>query len=312
MNAGNWDAASIFKILDAPRTHNFGSNLTILQIDEELKVVIGYTENASVFLGCQQFGDIEGFVSGRARLDASQEIDLKERGLIQPALALSFLVNSEDELNAISTIFAGLYDLNKSSAGTEKATQAAQGFKDYFSNLPKLGMTSEVEVGIFGELTIIEASKRKEELIRGWHSTPDATYDFSFGGKRLEVKTSTRPTRLVWLRSTQTIQTPDTNLSYLSVYAPIDDAGINLKELVAKVRESVSASSQVLLEEKLAFYDLSLCRKRFDLDAALKNLRFISSSDIPVPDNSDRRIIEMRWKCSFELLPADGDASFWT
>jgi hypothetical protein len=311
MNGGKWDAASIFRILDAPRIHNFGSDLTILQIDHELKVVIGYTENASVFFGCQQFGNIEGFVSGRARLDVSQEIDLKERGLIQPALALSFLVNSEEELNAISTIFAGLYDLNKSSAGTEKATQAAQGFKDYFSNLPRLGMTSEVEIGLFGELVIIEASKRKEELIRGWHSTPDATFDFSFGGKRLEVKTSTRPTRLVWLRSTQTIQTSDPNLSYLSVYAPIDDAGLTLKELVARICASVSTSTRTLLEEKLSYYDLNICEKRFDLNAALESLRFISSSDIPVPDNSDRRIIELRWKCSFELLPANGDVNFW-
>ena len=213
MLENNWDATNIYATLEAPRLHDFSSDVTVLKIDIDLKVVIGYTDNGSVFFGCPQLGQIQGFRKGRAKLEVSQSIDLQERGVVEPALVLSFFVNSEEELRAISTIFAGLYDLNKNANGTDKATLAAQGFEDYFADLPKIGLTPELEIGLFGELSLIAASSKKEEVVRGWHSSPDATYDFSFNGHRLEVKTSTRPTRLVWLRGSQTLSTVDTHLT---------------------------------------------------------------------------------------------------
>ena len=311
MLENDWDAADIYTILDTPRLHDFGSDITVLKIDHHLKVVIGYSENGSVFFGCPQVGQINGFRKGRAKLEVSQSIDLKERGVVEPALALSFLVNSEEELRAISTIFSGLYDLNKNANGTEKATLAAQGFEDYFADLPKIGLTSELEIGLFGELAILAASSKKEELVRGWHSSPDATYDFSFNGNRLEVKTSTRPTRLVWLRGSQTIKDTDPGLTYLSIYAPLDDAGMNLQELSARVREQLAPSMINLFDEKLAFYDITNGEKRFDFRSAAESFRFVSSSDIPIPIAEDPRILEIRWKCSFENLPNNGDSASW-
>ena len=50
MVENEWDANSIFTILDAPRQHEFVSDITVLKLDEKLKVMIGYTENGSVFL----------------------------------------------------------------------------------------------------------------------------------------------------------------------------------------------------------------------------------------------------------------------
>jgi hypothetical protein len=311
MLANNWDAANIYTTLETPRVHDFGSDITVLKIDDHLKVVIGYSENGSVFFGCPQVGQINGFRKGRAKLEVSQSIDLKERGVVEPALALSFLVNSEEELRAISTIFSGLYDLNKNANGTEKATLAAQGFEDYFADLPRIGLTSELEIGLFGELAILAASSKKEELVRGWHSSPDATYDFSYNGNRLEVKTSTRPTRLVWLRGSQTIKDTDPGLTYLSIYAPLDDAGMNLQELSVRVREQLAPSLINLFDEKLAFYDIANCKKRFDFRSAAESFRFVSSSDIPIPKAEDPRILEIRWKCSFENLPNNGDSESW-
>jgi hypothetical protein len=311
MPDNDWDATSIHRILEAPRIHNFGSDVTVLKSDETLNVVIGYTVSGSVFFGCPQVGQIKGFAKGRARLDVSQSIDLKERGLIEPALALSFLVNSDEELSAISAIFSGLYDLNKSGRGTEKATLAAQGFEDYFADMPKIGPTDEIEIGLFGELSVIATSTRKEELVRAWHSAPDATFDFSFDGNRLEVKTSTRPTRLVWLRGSQTLKDSDPGVTYLSIYAPLDDAGMNLTELSSRIRESLTPSARNIFDEKMAFYDISSCKKRFDFQTAAESFRFVSSSDIPIPNSDDPRILEIRWKCSFKNLPNDGDPAPW-
>jgi hypothetical protein len=311
MLENDWDATSIYTTLDTPRVHNFGSDITVLKFDENLKVVIGYSDSGSVFFGCSQVGQIEGFRKGRAKLEVSQSIDLKERGVIEPALALSFLVNTEEELRAISTIFSGLHDINQNAKGTEKATLAAQGFEKYFSDLPRIGVTSEMEIGLFGEILIIAASAKKEDLVRGWHSSPDATYDFSFNGNRLEVKTSTRPTRLVWLRGSQTLRDADPGLTYLSIYAPLDDAGMNLQDLSARVSESLAPPMRNLFDEKLACYDITHCEKRFDFRKAAESFRFISASDIPIPNAEDPRILEIRWKCSFENLPSNGDSAFW-
>lgn len=311
MVENEWDANSIFTILDAPRQHEFVSDITVLKLDEKLKVMIGYTENGSVFFGCPQVGQIVGFKKGRAKLDVMQSIDLKDRGIVEPALALSFFVNSEEELRAISTIFSGLYDLNEDASGSEKATSAAQGFEDYFADLPKIGLTNELEIGLFGELSIIAMSGKKDELVRGWHSSPGSTYDFSFNTNRLEVKTSTRPTRMVWLRSSQTILNADPHLTYLSIYAPLDDAGMTLQELATQVSKELSPTIKSIFEEKLSFYNIRDCSKRFDYKTASGTPRFISSVDVPMPLADNPKILEIRWKCSFENLPNSGDRSTW-
>jgi hypothetical protein len=306
-----WDASAIFDVLDAPRAHEFYSDITVLQIDENLKIVLGYTADGSVFFGCVQVGEISGFIRGRARLEVLQTIDLKHRGVIEPALVLSFLVNSEEELSAISTIFSGLYDLNKNSPGTINASVAAQGFEEYFAELPKIGMSNEIEIGLFGELALISASSKMEELVRAWHASPSSTYDFTFNGKQLEVKTSTRPTRLVWLRSSQSVRDSDTNLTYLSIYTPIDVGGITVGDLVTKIRNCLSPLLKRLFDEKLSRYNIEICQKSFDLNLALQSFRFISSVDIPIPTNIDPRILELRWKCSFKTLPINGDPNLW-
>lgn len=311
MLESSWDANDVYMILEAPRQHNFDSDITVLKMDANLQVVIGYKEDGSVFFGCPQIGEIKGFKKGRAKLDVMQSIDLKERGTVEPALALSFLVNSEEELRAISTIFSGLYDLNRNAKGLDKATLAAQGFEDYFADLPKIGITTELEVGLFGELTIIASSKNKEALVKGWHSSPDATYDFSYNGNRLEVKTSTRPTRLVWLRSSQSMQRMDPNLTYLSIYAPVDEAGVTLDQLIAEIRATLAQSLKSIFDEKLSFYEVGLCTRRFDYQTAVKSFRFILSADVPMPSVDDPRILDLRWKCNFESLPNSGNADTW-
>ena len=101
MVASDWDVNAVFTILTTERQHNLSSDITVLKIDPKLNVVIGYTSHGSVFFGCPQVGEIAGFRKGRAKLEVMQTIDLGDRGLVEPALALSFLVNSDEELRAI-------------------------------------------------------------------------------------------------------------------------------------------------------------------------------------------------------------------
>lgn len=299
-----WDASNIFSLLSEHKKQEIESDLNVYNFDAQNKVIIGYKPDGSAFFGCPQIGTIEGFLTPRAKLEVLQSIDLQNRGTIEPAIVLSFQSFSEDELKSISTIFAGLYDLNKNSFGKDDATKAAQGFKDYFSKIPRITVTRDVEIGLFGELTAIFASKNKENLLKGWHSTPNATYDFSLDGNRLEVKTSARPSRFVWLRQSQTTKSTINELTYLSVYAAEDNSGLTIMELVTKIKTSISQLGQQELDNKLSFCEIEKCKLKFDLNAAIKSLKFISATEVPIIDNNDSRVLDLTWKCSFDLLPS--------
>ena len=299
----SWDANGIFRILSESTILEKDSDLTVYQFDEKNQIVIGRKIDGSIFLGCPQIGVIEGFSTPRANLGVFQTIEMKNRGKIEPALVLSFHSFSEDELKSVSTIFAGIYDLNKNSFGKDEATKAAQGFKDFFSKMPKVTMTREEEIGLFGELTAIFSSTKKDYLIRGWHSTPNSTYDFSLEGNRLEVKTSSRPTRHVWLRAGQTIESTVNDLTYLSIYAIEDNSGITLGELVNEIINSVDPVAKQDLMDKVSFYEIEKCKLKFDLKGTIRSFKFISGSDVPILSNIDSRILDFTWKCSFDLLP---------
>ena len=103
----------------------------------------------------------------------------------------------------------------------------------------------------------------------------------------------------------------DPYLTYLSVYSPIDEAGMNVRELSEQIRAQLPTSLVTVFDEKLSFYDLANCKKRFDLRSATGSFRFVSSSDIPTISAEDPRILEIQWKCSFDNLPSSGDSVSW-
>lgn len=311
MQANNWTADSIYELYKSKTEFRINTDLTIIQHDIDNEIVIGYTKKGLVFLGCKQIGEIPGFKSNRAHLDTSQEIDSSELGLIKPAFVLSFLVNDDDELAAISAIFSGLYDFNKTHKGTSKATEAAQGFEGYLAKFPKILLSKETEVGLFGELSLIASSTENSKMVMSWHSNSNSTFDFSFRGSRLEVKTSVRPTRIHWLRSTQSLNDPEENLFYLSIYAPEDVTGMSLLDLINKIKLTLDNNTQQLLDEKLSFYDISESKTKYDFVQAVKSFKFFESKNIPLPRFDRRQILEVQWKCNFNELVQTSNYSPW-
>jgi hypothetical protein len=311
MLTNNWTAEAIYRLYKSETQIRTNIDLTILQHDIDNEIVIGYTKNGFIFLGSKQISDIPGFKSNRARLDVLQEIDSADLGLIKPAFVLSFLVNNDEELASISAIFSGLYDFNKNHKGTSKATEAAQGFQGYLSKFPKIILSKEIEIGLFGELSLIASGKENSKMVMGWHSNSNSTFDFSFGGFRLEVKTSIRPTRIHWLRSTQSLNEPEENLFYVSIYAPEDASGIGLLDLVSKIKLTLDDTTQGLLDEKLSFYDLTESKTKFDFAQTIKSLKFFEASNIPRPKFDSEKILEVQWKCNFNELQPTSNYNPW-
>jgi hypothetical protein len=307
----NWSPSEIFDNLTSNFFLNDNSDLTIVKFDKQNKVVIGYKKDGCIFIGCSQVGDIEGFETRRAKLQVLQTIDLQNNGVIEPAFVLSFASFSDDELMSVCTIFAGLYDLNRKSFGLDTATKAAQGFKDFFVKFAPVKVSREYEIGLFGELSVILASNDRETLIQAWHLNPYSTYDFSFKGQRLEVKTSSNPSRQVWLRSSQTVDLTQDDLTYLSIYAPEDQFGQSINDLVIQINKNINKASQVELDQKLSLFDLSKCKLKFDLKKTISSFKFISGKDVPIIKNTDIRVSAINWRTSFELLSEIDNNNYW-
>lgn len=310
MTSSGWEAGDIYEILSIEHKL-IDSDLTVIKHDSKNSVVLGYTKEGLVFFSCKQYGQVSGFSSGRAKLEVLQEINQGSKGTISPAFILSFLVTNDEELKAISAVFSGLYEFNRSFPETSKATDAAQGFEDYLTKFPKLGMSREIEVGLFGELSVIAASTNNADLISGWHSTPSSTFDFSFNSARLEVKTSTKPTRVHWLRSTQSLAKPEENLFYLSVYAPEDNSGLTLIDLINLIKQSTSKEKFQELSEKLSYYEIDKAKIKFDFSQTIRSFKFIASESIPLPIFNKQQILEVQWKCNFNEIDATNKSNPW-
>ena len=310
MTPSGWEAGDIYEILSIDHKL-IDSDLTVIKYDSKNNVVLGYTKEGLVFLSCKQYGQVSGFSSGRAKLEVLQEINQGSKGTISPAFILSFLVTNDEELKAISAVFSGLYEFNRSYPETSKATDAAQGFEDYLTKFPKLGMSREVEIGLFGELSYIAASKNSGDLISGWHSTPNSTFDFSYNSARLEVKTSTRPTRVHWLRSTQSLNEPEENLYYLSIYAPEDNSGLTLLDLINQIKQSISGLEFAKLLEKLSFYEIEKAKIKFDYSQTIRSFKFVDSGSVPQPSFNKQQILEVQWKCNFNEIDETKKLNPW-
>ena len=310
MTFSGWEAGDIYEILSIDHKL-IDSDLTVIKHDSKNNVVLGYTKEGLVFLSCKQYGQVNGFSSGRAKLEVLQEINQGSKGTISPVFILSFLVTNDEELKAISAVFSGLYEFNRSYPETSKATEAAQGFEEYLTKFPKLGMSREIEVGLFGELSVIASSTNNIDLISGWHSTPSSTFDFSFNSSRLEVKTSTRPTRVHWLRSTQSLAKPEENLFYLSVYAPEDDSGFTLIDLINHIKQSTSEVKFRELLEKLSYYEIDKAKIKFDFSQTIRSFKFIDSESIPLPSFNKQQILEVQWKCNFNEIDETNKSNPW-
>lgn len=309
----SWSTTDISRSL-ADATFDITKNfeISVARLDPQKKVFLGIDFEGYLVFGCEQFGDITGFNFPRVKLEVNKTFNLSNGIEIERCFALKFIASNEDELLSISGIFSGLFTLLNESENSSSATLAAQAYETYFSKISKIKVSRSLEVGLFGELVSIYSLDDCRNMVAGWHSTPNATYDFSFSGSRLEVKTSTRPTRIHWLRSSQLFSSSDPKLKYLSIYAPEDAAGVSVKQLVTLIIEKLGDTSSINnFLEKIAMYEYEILDRKFDLHTAATTMKFIDSIDVPFPEYSNPKILEVQWKCNFNDFSSSSSTTPW-
>jgi hypothetical protein len=312
MHIDKWTAFQVYAlIVNSERANSDKHELKIIAFDDKTKSVLGIDTDNFIVFSAPQYSEFEGFKFPRANLECNKTIELTNGVKIEPVFSFKFLSNSDEEINTISTIFAGLQNQILESGNTQSAQNSAIGFESYFHGLGRIKPSRQLQVGLFGELAFILNSENKGRAITAWHESPYSTYDFGFQSDRLEVKTTTSPTRLHWLRSSQTLELDRQKLTYLSIYAPEVESGVSVNDLIQKLSSSLQASEKMMLLTKLDLYDLENADMRFDLESAISSFKFIDGMDVPLVDSSEPSIRNISWQCDFGLLRGQDRNSSW-
>jgi len=72
--------------------------------------------------------------------------------------------------------------------------------------------------GLWAELLVIETSKYPDVLINAWHSSPSAKYDFTLGGDKIEVKSTSGEERIHHFSIDQLLHTAHSHLVIASTF----------------------------------------------------------------------------------------------
>ena len=100
-----------------------------------------------------------------------------------------------------------------------------------------LNNSSKTELGLWGELFVIETSNNKELLIDSWHKKSKQIIDFNDGNSKLEVKTTQRSERVhsFSLNQLETIKSYS-SLVYSIMTSEIE-LGISVLDLYEKIHK---------------------------------------------------------------------------
>jgi len=312
MHIDKWTAFQVYSlILNSERSSFDKHELKIIAYDDNTKSVLGIDTNNFIVFSAPQYSEFEGFNFPRANLEGNKTIELTNGVKIEPVFSFKFLSNSDEEVQTISTIFAGLQNQILESGSTQSAQNSAMGFESYFQGLGRIKPSRQLQVGLFGELTFIFNSENKVRSLNAWHESPYSTYDFGFQSDRLEVKTTTSPTRLHWLRNTQTLELDRQNLTYLSVYAPEAEGGFSVSDLVQKISSNLQTSEKMIFLAKLDLYDLVNADMSFDLESAVSSFKFIDGINVPLVNSAEPAVRNISWQCDFSLLQGQEHNEVW-
>jgi hypothetical protein len=214
--------------------------------------------------------------------------------------------------------FCSLLSLLSSSLGPNPSPMHLQHFVEDFIELfsPKAGDPRERIKGLFGELSIIKASQRRQDFIEAWHDNANSNKDFSFPNSFLEIKTSEGKIRKHEFSASQ-LQSPYEGKQVLvgSILIEEDPQGETVFQLLGYIQHGLDHSLQVKLI-RLVFDTLGLDAEeaheiKWSVSGGLQGIWIVAASDLPTPhvDESDPKraaISNVSFSLNFEILAAAG------
>jgi hypothetical protein len=153
----------------------------------------------------------------------------------------------------------------------------------------KLSLPADYSVtGLWGELLLMHLAASPGQFVDAWHMKATDGFDFAFGDKRIEVKTTERPSREHEFSLSQVRGRPADLIA--SITLARSSAGLSALDLARLIAERLNAAQQGklwrLVIETLGDDAGNEDQERFDVQDASDGLTFVRAIDVPAPDIS--------------------------
>jgi len=174
---------------------------------------------------------------------------------------------------------------------------------DYLVDLfaRKTKVTEAVLLGLWGELFYIKQSSNLEEALVAWHSEINKTFDFSFKDGFVEVKTTTKPSRIHTFNNNQLIDFKELTVGVISILTEKSYHGKSIQNLWDDISKHIS---NIDLKTKLSHIIAmtigdnvdEMEEARFNDKLAASTLKLFSSNNVPhiELDHIDDRVISVK------------------
>lgn len=146
--------------------------------------------------------------------------------------------------------------------------------------------------GLWTELLVIERSYMPETLIKAWHESPTAKYDFTMGRDKVEVKSTSSETRIHHFSLDQLC--PSTHSRVVVASAIVRESaqskdGLSVRDLYDKICNRVNSVDARIHMMKVIAETIGTEMHRlneicFDYVEACDSLRYYDSNDLPRVD----------------------------
>lgn len=179
-------------------------------------------------------------------------------------------------------IVQDLLEILGNNPSLDAIKKSIQSVKDIFSNL--LRKVTKEELGLWGELFVINSSNDPKFLIDCWHLRPDDTFDFNSEKFKLEIKTTTKSERIHTFSLTQLNKNIELNVMICSIMTTEIELGSSVHDLISEIRYKIPLEYRIKFDEKLTFnYGSALLdfSAKFDSHYSKNSLMFFESCHIP-------------------------------
>lgn len=145
--------------------------------------------------------------------------------------------------------------------------------------------------GLWAELLVMDRSKDIDTLVRAWHNSPSAKYDFTRGEDKIEVKSTSSEDRVHHFSLDQLNPNQSSNLLIASIIvreSAQDENGLSVMDLYEKICKRISSVDDrihlysAIINTLGNEYDKAL-NVYFDYSQAKDSLEFYDYKDVPRP-----------------------------
>jgi hypothetical protein len=214
---------------------------------------------------------------------------------------------TNEELDALSVLFAGLVSLNSSNNGAPRSGRMIRAIVGLLENRMVLEVSREIQIGLIGELLLMLNSSDPDLIIDAWRSRDDAAYDFSSNNECLEVKTTTLLPREHSFSSNQLPPRDGLNLVVVSVLINEVENGVSIAEIYRKLDSQLQneVNQRKLLRccmQTLGHHPDAVDSIEIEMASSLASIVLYSPGSIPTPKLVPG-VSRLRWNANMPQNP---------